>query len=370
MTKNRTILLMMCLICAVGIVVSGNQSEAALWDALDPFVIPLHPALKKISDQKMLVNGQEIKIILLLGEEVSMASVIDYYKRMFVQKGWQMKEEQPTLSGGVTLRFSRDTSIISLDALSGDIVQAGSNTLMVRVAQVQVGDDRSQQVLEAMRSQKDMPGEDITWLKRYPDSIRLQSLRVLETDFMSVQYKVPASSCIQCVADFYSEQMSNQGWKLLTTTTKTHDELKLDERIENSVVARITAMQQEQERPLPVNYSAEQIKEMMSSRLPDTVTTLIFQKKDTALCLITVAYISERRQAGQGFAERYQQQLSELMQKKNSGAAPDSNQAQLIAELFNSGVQGLANEQLQHFQERIEIGIQYMPKSMLQARSN
>mgnify|MGYP001568323869 CR=1 FL=1 len=315
--------------------------EAALWDMFGSQEIPVYPALQKIIEREMAVNGVTTKMVLLRGEEINISQVVNYYKTALPQRGWQLQDEQARGGNIVALQFvNKDMLMLSIDFIRGVNFGKSDNHLVVRILQTLDKLDLSK---SNVVDDRDMPGFDIQWLKRYPNSIRVNSVKA-EEKFMSVHYNIVNYSCIQCVEEFYKQQMIEQGWKLVTVRHQTKEDLQtmiFSAKESNGLVNRISETIETQTN---VSLSKEKLHQLIENNIPEEMKTLIFQK-DKDLCTISIMHTSSQ-QASEGDLDAKEPQISS-----------DSNQnltSQIGRRASRAGV---------------EIGILYIPTLALKARS-
>lgn len=368
--KKIIILTVLCLLYAAGFFSSHPKAEAAFWDVLDPWSIPLYPALQKINEQTVIINDREIKMIVLSGRDISMPNIVEYYKMTLAQKGWGLQEEKSLINGVVTLEFLRDGQQLIVDFFSREFTsmlkgKAGVNESLVRVTQIKGKENYVEQVQRVFAQDQDRPGEDFAWLKRYPKSVRLSSMKMPESGFMSAYYKVADYSCLQCVADFYTEQMLEQGWRLFSSSEKAGGDLQTNDKSFAAIEERLAKINETLgvASSLP-HFSKDELKKILGDQLPDMVKTILFQKGGQ-LCSVVITYTGERPEQ----AKQYQDALTKQLQQAMAGAITQNNQpSPIVSEMVNAQSQQMTDAFSSQFQERIEIGIQYIPKEMFQGR--
>jgi len=368
--------------------------EAGILDMFNPDVVPVYPPLNKMNENNMVVNGVNMKMMLLKGDGVNIPDVVEYYKKILSQKGWREQGSGNSIQLGniIALNFVNSKGhLLSLNFVSGKEYGIVGNKVFVRIMHI-FGNQEQQKVLGFMVSHKDLPGFDIPWLKRYPESIRTQSVRS-DSGFMSVNYKVVENSCVDCVTDFYIPQMREQGWKLVSMKDKTKEEMVSDRLVLKTYVNKFKNRIKEELTPqLDISHYKQQMHTELNNRLdetnaddqtrkkaeeefnkafdkqqsyfedflseetdlnkfltrntPDTMRTLIFQKNKN-VCAIFVIYKEAKEEDMYGIDSFGGQAMA---------AAPEEYRNMFAA---------MQDEQLK---ERLEIGIQYMPESMLYSK--
>lgn len=340
MTKRNIIILICVLVVFVGFEgIFSKALQAALWDVLAVDEPPVYPALVKASDESFVVNGIRMKTLYLKGENIVIPEVVDYYKKVMAQRGWVTKGEQILPDNSVELNFnSQDMRMFSLSFIPGENV-GRPNYVLVRMSYSLEGTDKWSR-LEPGVSNADMPGEDIPWLKRYPESIRMNSLND-ENGLIQISYMITDYTCLECVLDFYRQQLGSKGWELITTYQATKEELLKDL---GQDFAKI---------PISDGFMPEATK-MLGFKKDNNVFTIIVTYRSNAgdvEPLFKIGASKEKiNQASEEEKERYRQQLEEEVEKIKQNR--------------------LANLMLrqQQSKERIDFTITYAPEAKLKER--
>lgn len=262
--------------------------------------IPIHPSLKKDGEQSLVVNGVKFKTVNYQAENTDIPKIMEYYKKVLLQRGYAIEQEIPG-TGYYGINFAnKDKDIIRIMAYEGKVVNKPEYIFVT----VTSNEDKLTKIADYFTNPDiDMPGEDIPWLERYPDSRRVSSI-VVDNGMTTVNYLLDNESCVQCVVSFYKEQMLAGGWLFEGESYVTRDEmmqkpaLDIDALKKQFKRADIPAEQKEvlEKTVEQLELAAEKHKE--SNMVPNETITLNFKKKE-GMCRISVAYIDLKEKQGQ-----------------------------------------------------------------------
>ena len=302
-----------CLIVGFMVLMGASmRAEANLLSGLFESDVPVYPALRKTEEQAVTLNETEMTIMRFEGNDVSVPDIIDYYKKVLAQKGWATVGERVVWNNSVVIQFSHKEKrgMMSFMVMPAEIFGRPANSVMVEVLYVPQRGDNSQKA-EALLSAQDIPGVDIPGVPRYPGSMRLRSMQT-GAGMMSADYKIADTSCVECVADFYKQEMTKGGWSFIHTTASTKEQMlarfsqKGAEDAEgaermNQLLAQLQSMEPKLDR--------QALEGRMQERFPDSLTLLFFQK-DKLNCVLSIVYNQPREEATDQFSQ-FEQMLQE-----------------------------------------------------------
>lgn len=287
-------------------------AEANLLSALFDPEVPVYPALRKTEEQALKLNGKDMTIMRFEGNDISIPDAVDYYKKVLTQKGWTTVGERVVWNNSVVIQFSHKEkgSMMSFMFIPAEIFGKPANSVMVEVLYVPRRGNGGQ-VTGELLSGNDEPGEDVPGVPRYPGSIRLNSLQT-GASMMSAVYKISDSSCVECVADFYTQEMAKSGWKILHTETSSKNEMLARFSPQNSGDAewdeglgQVLA----QYKTIDPGLDKEVLQKRMQERFPDSIQVLFFQN-DKLNCALSISY-NQPREDGTNQFSQFQKMIDE-----------------------------------------------------------
>ncbi|MFC1754709.1 GSKIP domain-containing protein [Thermoproteota archaeon] len=342
------------IIFCLGLCIAGRL-DAAFPNIFDSSEIPLYPSFEKTGEESFVINGIGIRTIRAKGPSVNVSQVADYYKGILAQRSWDVVSDDPSGDGSVSLSFKNgDGRIASVNIFPGFAFgKPGTVFLLMRYSL----DSIDRWFTRASDTDNEMPGLDIPWLRRYPQSIRINSVGQAGT--MSVTYTVPDYGCLECVVDFYKEQMMQKGWRLISTNYNTKEEMEKYwsfETIAKNILEKIPERFKEE-------FGDGYLKKMEESMqynsyfIPDETKSMHF-RKGRDICSVSISY-DDLRGGKKGFFGVLDSKLSPEQKEFYWKTMRDVGLTNRMAYLTN--VQYMSKE-------AVTININYMQGKKLQKR--
>lgn len=361
MQKIKTIVVIAILTVAFGFAES-RDAEAGLMDLLNFSNIPSYPLLEKVKEEQMIINGQKaITIMYKADRDIDIYKVIDFYKRVLLEREWKIGMEFVRSNYGAASFTDDEMRVFVVNIATSPLIEGA----YAKVFYIPGG--TKSWLFKDNPEDNDMPGSDLNWLPRYPGAVRMQSMYDPK-GYTTVEYLIPSYSCINCVEQFYKEHMLNHDWRLVGSNYQDHDQIQQAQANQASAMEKTMSMLQDQ--GLLDNYSLEQYKTAAKTAgqmsQPSEIFGLHFEKKGD-VCAITISYKEAETKVNVA-AERMQQMREEVAKLIEAGAPPPTVEGEPL-EGYLSRLRPLYLQE-QMNKQAVTVSIAYMAKKNMFSPSN
>jgi len=326
----------------VFVLTGDNFSQKAqaflLEDVFSNQIIPNHSSLEKVSENEIVVNSLRTRTIIYKAnnEAGDFANIIlNYYKNTFAKRGYQIVKEYSD-------RNSSKVSFINQEPYRSVKMTINTNKFLPGQIYVsfEITLDDAEKIGQAIQKaifdpRVDMPGGDISWLKRYPNAVRNVSI-FSEGSYEIVNYLVPHESCVQCVVEFYKEEMARNNWNLKDVHYATPEEISSiinNEAVQNDLrgLSRDEELSQNKDAKVAERKKAAQdkIKEL-TDNIKD-VTSLMFTNGLSETCIMSIYLMSRSNLTNEQEAVANQQDVGMVSGNSFMGLRGDVKQTVAIS---------------------------------------
>ncbi|MFH1622312.1 MAG: hypothetical protein ABIA97_04235 [Candidatus Omnitrophota bacterium] len=326
-----------------------NNTEAGLSDFLNFSNIPKHPLLEKVQENTSTINGSEAKTIIYKApDNIDITNVIDFYTNVFLQRGWKKNGEYMSGNYSVVGFSDDDMRVFSIKIGRSPLI----NGVFVTVYYLPEG--MKKWIFKDNPEDNDMPGKDFSWLPRYPGSIRIQSVEDY-TGIIKIDYMIPGYSCINCVSEFYRDNMIKSDWQLINSNRQ--DKEDIQENLESNMARTKSIITQMEESGKFNDMDFSKYEKYFNSQKesPSEIHSFHFEKKG-ATCAIGMSY--KEAQSG---VDMVSEQLNSFYEKINE--MPEEERAVIEEQLQKQLSLNRAYYQMsQSARESVMVSVIYMPK--------
>jgi len=306
--KGATVLIITTLVIGFSFCVSTSSFAAkgliAAAQSLWRFNIPHYPGLKKLTEREMNQNNTSFKIITYSADiSRSIFSIADYYKNVLSSRGWKINLEHIDSEFSILQFVDDELRIIAIQIFKKSTIFPDIGSKSGRFANVEDGvmvtmaiyDSVKGWFIRELTETHDMPGKDMEGLKRYPGSYRRQYVNDKSIGFETVEYVLYDQSCLECVDNFFKEQLDDPKWDLLYEDHQYKDQIEDRSEKDHEKALETYQRQKEDNNSYSAGVIIEQLKKAKEIKvLPSEATTRSYSNKKREVCNIAVTYFEGR----------------------------------------------------------------------------
>jgi len=199
------------------------------------FVVPDYPNAKKIFESQPTVNGMRMKLTAYNTAD-SPQQVVDFYKNALQDEFKVLMEYQEPKAVYFVDKEGHALNLVCLNNPfdNSTSIQLSYNLDPSVALDLAKGEPEEKKQAEI---EKDVPGEDVFWLRRYPGSIRTVHLQ--EGNSVTVVYTAN-TDCLKCLLDYYRQELSIWGWRLLREEkTRFNPDKRLPEGLSKDIAKKL-----------------------------------------------------------------------------------------------------------------------------------
>jgi hypothetical protein len=162
-------------------------------------LLPTHIKMVKVSQQNLLYNGIEITLT-QYESKIAPLEIYNFYHDNLITQGWKIDFQSNNQLPYLLVFSNPQRETVSLDIYP---TEEEKKCLIVLT--------ETKGTTGPPQEDKDAKGNDLTWLSRYPNSVRQTDMEW--NNGKKLVYITKASN-IDLVVDFYRQQLVSTGWNL------------------------------------------------------------------------------------------------------------------------------------------------------------
>jgi len=162
------------------------------------FIMPDYPNANKVFEHESVINGIRIKLAAYKTQD-SIPKVVAFYKDA-LRYEFEIKEGNEQQN--IIIFRDKEGKSVNLSCSRNSV----DNYTTIQLAYT------LNAVSAANTEGEDVPGDEVFWLRRYPDSIRTMYMKT--GDGFTAVYEAK-TNCLQCLVDFYRKELTGWGWRLV-----------------------------------------------------------------------------------------------------------------------------------------------------------
>lgn len=176
------------------------------------FTVPGPPQSKPLGSQPLRIGGREILASAFESQEEK-SHIVDYYQDFFKEQDFKQLSDKPIFKTTTRqMRFKKEDLVVDV-YLSAQ--EEKTEVVVAKYLQPEGAPDLENSPLSVKDSffslpTQDAPGEDLRFIPRPPESLRLSSIKLDQGKNIFLTYMTPLS--VEQAKDFYKLNMPYQTW--------------------------------------------------------------------------------------------------------------------------------------------------------------